>query len=97
MSETTIADIQLVKSKDDFSINDDISINVRFSIAGGLRDSFTEKNWTDAYNQNDNTIKLKYGVKLSKSGLRKHDLGKPTDTYRRPQFFGLEIQNSLIQ
>ena len=87
MSETTIADIQLVKSKDDFSINDNISINVRFSIAGGLRDSFTEKNWTDAYNQNDNTIKLKYGVKLSKSGLRKHDLGKPIDTYRKASIF----------
>tara|TARA_Y100000590_G_scaffold465851_1_gene639369 strand:+ start:867 stop:1403 length:537 start_codon:yes stop_codon:yes gene_type:complete len=87
MSETTIADIQLEKSKDDFSINDDITINIRFSITGELRDSFTEKNWTDAYNKNDNTIKLKYGVKLSKGGLRKHDIGKPIDTYRKASIF----------
>ena len=62
MSETVIEDIQLEKSKDEFSLDDDITINIRFSITGNLRDSFTEKNWTDAYNQNDNTIKLKYGV-----------------------------------
>ena len=87
MSETSISPIQLEKSKDEFLVNDNITINVKFSITGNLRDSFTEKNWTDAYNQNDNTIKLKYGVKLSKSGLRKHDLGKPIDSYRKASIF----------
>ena len=82
MSETSISDIKLEKSNDVFSLDDNITINVRFSITGDLRDSFTEKNWTDAYDQNDNTIKLKYGVKLSKGGIRKHDLRKPIDTYR---------------
>ena len=72
MPETTISDIHLEKSKDEFSLDDDIRINVKFSINNGLRDSFTEKNWTDAYNQNDNTIKLKYRIKLLKGGLRKH-------------------------
>ena len=46
-----------------------ITINVRFSLTGGLRDAFTEKNWTQAYDENDNTIKLKYGVKLAKGGF----------------------------
>ena len=87
MSETSISPIQLEKSKDEFLVNDNITINVKFSITGNLRDSFTEKNWTDAYNQNDNTIKLKYGIKLSKGGLRKHDLGKPIDTYRKASIF----------
>jgi hypothetical protein len=87
MAETVITDIQLEKSKDAFSPDEDITVNVRFSITGGLRDSFTEKNWTDAYDQNDNTIKLKYGVKLSKGGMRKHDLGKPIDTYRKASIF----------
>ena len=82
-----ISDIQLEKSKDQFSPDEDITINVRFSVTGEIRDSFTEKNWTDAYNQNDNTIKLKYGIKLSKSGLRKHDLGKPIDDYRKASIF----------
>ena len=87
MSETSISPIQLEKSKDEFLVNDNITINVKFSITGNLRDSFTEKNWTDAYDQNDNTIKLKYGIKLSKGGLRKHDLGKPIDTYRKASIF----------
>ena len=87
MSETSISGIELVKSKDEFSPSDNITINVKFSLSGNLRDSFTEKNWTDAYNQNDNTIKLKYGIKLSKSGIRKHDLGKPIDTYRKASIF----------
>jgi uncharacterized membrane protein YqiK len=47
----------------------------------------TEKNWTQAYNENDNTIKLKYGVKLAKGGIRKHELGKTVDTYRKASIF----------
>ena len=87
MPETAITDIQLEKSKDQFALDDDITVNVRFSITGDLRDSFTEKNWTDAYDQNDNTIKLKYGIKLLKSGLRKHEVGKTVDTYRKASIF----------
>ena len=81
MSETQISAMTLEKEKDEFSTDESITINVRFSLTGGLRDAFTEENWTQAYNENDNTIKLKYGVKLAKGGLRKHELGKPVDTY----------------
>ena len=31
--------------------------------------------------------KLKYGIKLVSSGLRKHDVGKPIDTYRKASIF----------
>ena len=87
MSETSISDIKLESSNEEFSLDDNITINVRFSITGNLRDSFNEKNWTDAYDQNDNTIKLKYGIKLYKGGLRKHELGDPIDTYRKASIF----------
>jgi len=88
MSETTITNFQVIPdTKNEFSLDEDITVNVGFSITGGLRDSFTEKNWTDAYDQNDNTIKLKYGVKLSKGGLRKHGLGVSVDTYRKASIF----------
>ena len=53
MSETSISDIKLESSNEEFSLDDNITINVRFSITGNLRDSFNEKNWTDAYDQND--------------------------------------------
>ena len=87
MSETEISAITLEKEKDEFSSDDTITITARFSLTGGLRDAFTEKNWTEAYDANDNTMKLKYGIKLAKGGLRKHELGKSIDTYRKASIF----------
>ncbi len=87
MSETTISEIKLETSEEEFSSDDNVTVNVRFSVMGNLRESFTEKNWTRAYERNDNTFKLKYGVKLLKSGLRKHEVGKPIDTYRKASIF----------
>ena len=48
MSETQISAITLEKEKNEFSGDENITINVRFSLTGGLRDAFTEKNWTQA-------------------------------------------------
>ena len=87
ISETQISAMTLKKEKDEFSSEEIITITARFSLTGGLRDAFTEKNWTEAYDANDNTIKLKYGIKLSKGGLRKHELGKSVDTYRKASIF----------
>ena len=67
---------------------------VQFSIEGDLRDSFNEKNWTEAYNNNDVSFKLKYGIKLVSGGFRKErrwvELLILTE---KPPFFGQEIQN----
>tara|TARA_Y100000590_G_scaffold160061_1_gene183549 strand:- start:3136 stop:3672 length:537 start_codon:yes stop_codon:yes gene_type:complete len=87
MSETEISPFILEKEKEEFSNDEKVAIKARFSLTGALRDAFTEKNWTEAYDANDNTIKLKYGIKLIKTGLRKHDLGKPVDTYRKASIF----------
>ena len=87
MTETSISEIKLEKTKEEFSSDDNITINVRFSIKGDLRESFTEKNWTEAYEKNDNTFKLKYGIKLQKEGFRKQDIGKNIDTYRKASIF----------
>ena len=35
----------------------------------------------------NNQFKLKYGIKLVSSGLRKHDVVKPIDTYRKASIF----------
>jgi hypothetical protein len=87
MEDSKISEITLEKIKEEFSSDDMITIDVKFSIQGGLRDAFTEKNWTKAYNNNDNLFKLKYGVRLHTVGLRKHDLGKAVDTYRKASIF----------
>ena len=82
-----ISDLNLVKDKDVYESGDSITINVKFLLNGDVRNSFTEKNWTDAYEKNDNQFKLKYGIKLVSSGIRKHDIVKPIDTYRKASIF----------
>jgi len=82
-----ISDLRLVKDKDVYGVNDSITLNVKFSLNGEVRNMFNEKNWTDAYNKNDNQFKLKYGIRLTSSGLRKHDVAKPIDTYRKASIF----------
>ena len=82
-----ISDLSLVKDKDVYASGDSITINVKFLLNGDVRNSFTEKNWTDAYEKNDNQFKLKYGIKLVSSGIRKHDIVKPIDTYRKASIF----------
>ena len=83
----SILSLDMIKDKDAYSIDDNITINVKFSLGGDIRNSFNEKNWTDAWNNNDNQFKLKYGVKLNSGGLRKHNVGKPIDTYRKASIF----------
>ena len=70
-----------------YTSDDSITINVKFSLSGDVRNSFTEKNWTNAYENNDNQFKLKYGIKLVSSVLRKHYMVKPIDTYRKASIF----------
>jgi hypothetical protein len=84
--KTYISEITLTKDKDEYAKDDDITIGVKFSIKGNLRESFNEKNWTDSYNKYDNLFKLKYGIKLAEGGLRKHTL-KEIDTYRKASLF----------
>ena len=87
MGNSKISEILLVNSKDQYSSNDTIEINVQFSIEGDIRDSFTEEKWTEAYNKNDVSFKLKYGIKLISGGFRKKEIGKPIDTYRKAAIF----------
>jgi len=82
-----ISDLILVKDKDVYTTADSITLNVKFSLNGEVRNAFNEKNWTDAYEKNDNQFKLKYGIKITSTGIRKHNVGKPIDTYRKASVF----------
>jgi hypothetical protein len=85
-SENTLSDISLTPDKEEYSQDDEITIGIKFSIRGGLRDAFNEKNWTESYDKYDNLFKLKYGIKVASGGLRKHEL-KSIDTYRKASLF----------
>jgi len=87
MGESKISEIQLVKSKDGYSSDETVEINVQFLVEGDIRDVFNETNWTKAYNNNDVSFKMKYGVKLTSGGFRKKELGRTVDTYRKASIF----------
>lgn len=87
MGESKISSIELIRSEDGYSSEDKIEINVQFSVQGDLRNSFNEENWTRAYNANDVSFKMKYGVKLTSGGFRKKELGRTVDTYRKASIF----------
>ena len=86
MSETIISNIQTLKDKEVYALNERITLNVKFSITGLLRNSFTEENWSKSYEKYDNVFKLKYGIKLNKSGLRKNSINQ-IDTYKKASIF----------
>ena len=83
---TLISEISLTKDKEEYSKDDEVTIGIKFSITGQLRDAFNEKNWTESYSKYDNLFKLKYGIKLVSGGFRKHEL-KSVDTYRKASLF----------
>ena len=87
MDESRISEIKLVRSQEEYSSDENIQINVQFSVQGGLRDEFNEANWTKAYNRNDVSFKIKYGIKLTTGGFRKKELGRTIDTYRKASIF----------
>ena len=85
--DSKISNLSLIKDKDRYAVGDNLTLNVKFSLNGQIRDVFNEKNWTDAYEKNDNQFKLKYGIKIASTGIRKHGVGKPIDTYRKASIF----------
>lgn len=87
MSESRISEIKLINQEDTYALDENIQINAQFSIQGGVRDDFNETNWTKAYNNNDVSFKIKYGVKLTTGGFRKKELGRIVDTYRKASIF----------
>ena len=86
MGETMISDVQILKDKEVYALNERITLNVKFSLTGLLRNSFTEENWSKSYEKYDNVFKLKYGIKLNKSGLRKNSINQ-IDSYRKASIF----------
>lgn len=85
--ESRMTEIRLDRSQDRYGLQDTVGVSARFSIQGGLRDSFNEENWTQAYEKNDVSFKLKYGVKLISGGFRRRELGRTIDTYRKASVF----------
>jgi len=87
MTETTLSNIVISNPNSQISASDYIDIGVKFSVQGNLRESFNEQSWTQAYEKNDNTFKLKFRIKLIRGGFRKQEIGKPIESYRKASIF----------
>ena len=87
MDQSRIGDIELVSSREEYTEGETVAVSVRFAVRGAIREAFNEKNWTDAYNNNDNLFKMKYGIRLASGGFKKRELGVPIDTYRKASIF----------
>ena len=83
----TISGVSLEKAPEKFKEGENVTLNVKFSITGALRQAFNEKSWEKAYNKHDNVFKLRYGIKLYSGGLRKREIGKALDTYKKVALF----------
>jgi hypothetical protein len=56
-------------------LDENIEINVQFSVERRPQKMHSMKaNWTKAYNNNDVSMKLKYGVKLTSGGIQKEGI-----------------------
>lgn len=87
MASDRIDALSMTVSKSEYDKDEDVHVRVRFSVRGASRDAFNEANWTDSYNANDVSFKIKYGIRLHTGGLRKKTLGKPIDTYKKAAIF----------
>ena len=89
--KSQISDIELIKSnQESYSLNENIPVNIRFSALGELRDAFNEKNWTESYNNNDVSFKLKYDIKIhsgSRGILAKNSTKNTINSYRKASIF----------
>ena len=85
--KTNIINIELVKNQKKVIVGEDIKVNVKFSLAGSLRDVFTEKNWTNAYNNNDILLKIKYGIQLRNKSFIKNEIYVSKESYRKASIF----------
>ena len=81
-----ISDLRLEAPRREFAADERVTMHVKFSITGDLRDAFTEEGWTRAYNRNDVALKIKYGVKVQAGGFRKRVLAD-VNTYRKASIF----------
>lgn len=86
---TRISDLEIDTPKKQYKVGEDaaIDLKVKFSITGGIRDNFNEKNWTMAYNKNDNVFKLKYGIRVLEGGFRKREVILPFNSYKKASIF----------
>jgi len=87
LTESRFSEIKLATSKEEYAPDENVEITAKFSINGGVREAFNEKDWTEAYGANDVSFKLKYGIKLMTGGFRKRPIGRPVDTYRKAAIF----------
>src|SRR5919112_4098740 len=70
MADSFIDSATLDKSQENVRPDQPLTLSLSFRIQGGIRDSFSQKNWERAYNKHDNGFLMKIEIDL-RSGRRR--------------------------
>jgi len=81
--------LSLSTEKDKVSLDDPLSFELKFSISGTLRDSFRQEVWESAWNQHDNTLRVRYDVEIYRKvgGILKSSIVKPKKLGRKATLY----------
>ena len=81
--------LSLSTEKDKVSLDEPVTFELKFSISGGLRDSFHQAAWESAWNQHDNTLRVRYDVEIYRKagGILKSSIVKPKKFKRKATLY----------
>jgi hypothetical protein len=82
-----IANAKLAASAGMVKVNEPFTLDLRFKVAGRVRDVFNQQTWTDAYNKHDTVFRIKYVVKVQSGSVRKKNLVEPVTFVRKASFY----------
>lgn len=67
--------------------NEPITLDLRFSVDGHIRDVFTRDRWLDAYERHDNLFRIKYVMSIKRSSLLSRDIAEPITLVRKASIY----------
>lgn len=81
--------LSLSTEKGKVSLDEPVTFELKFSILGGLRDSFHQAAWESAWNQHDNTLRVRYDVEIYRKvgGILKSSIVKPKKFKRKATLY----------
>ncbi len=81
--------LSLSIEEDKVSFDAPVTFELKFSISGVLRDSFHQAAWESAWNQHDNTLRVRYDVEIYRKagGILKFSIVKPKKFKRKATLY----------
>ena len=85
--ESHINGVKLVPSSTKIKMNEPITLDLQFKVAGHVRNAFNQQTWTDAYNKHDTAFRIKYVIRVQTGSVKKSDIVEPIKFVRKASFY----------